>query len=53
MGRDIYVESKHLSYSGSKSSDLIMAFDRFLYKFPQYSKGVIGYYDITLSLGKT
>lgn len=49
MGRDIYVESKHFSYNGSKSSDLIMAFDRFLWKFPQYSKGEVGYYDITLS----
>ncbi len=49
MGRDIYVESKHFDYYGGKSSDLIMAFDRFLWKFPKYSKGEVGYYDITLS----
>lgn len=49
MGRDIYVESKHFEYYGSKSSDLIMAFDRFISKFPKYSKDEIGYYDIKLS----
>lgn len=49
MGRDIYVESKHFEYYGSKSSDLIMAFDRFISKFPKYSKGKIGYYDVKLS----
>lgn len=36
MGRDIYVESKHFNYYGSKSSDLIMAFDRFFWKFPKH-----------------
>lgn len=55
MGRDIYVESKHLGYSGSKSSDLIMAFDRFFLKFPKHNIGEdeyydsCGYYDIKLS----
>ena len=49
MGRDIYVDSKHLNYYGSKSSDLIMAFDRFLWKFPYYNNGESTYYDITLS----
>lgn len=33
MGRDIRVESKHFIYYGSKSSDLIMAFDYYFYNF--------------------
>lgn len=49
MGRDIYVESKHLEYYGSKSSDLIMAFDRFVWNFHRYSKDDCGYYDLILS----
>lgn len=49
MGRDIYVESKHFDYYGSKSSDLIMAFDRFFSKFPKYNTDVVGYYDVRLS----
>lgn len=49
MGRDIYVESKHFDYYGSKSSDLIMAFDRFFLKFPKYNTDVVGYYDVRLS----
>ena len=35
MGRDIRVESKHFSYYGSKSSDLLMAFDLFFSYFPR------------------
>ena len=49
MGRDIYVESKHFEYYGSKSSDLIMAFDRFFWKFPKYKTEDDGYYDAKLS----
>lgn len=49
MGRDIYVESKHFDYYGSKSSDLIIAFDRFFWKFPKYKVGEIGYYNANLS----
>ena len=49
MGRDIYVESKHFDYYGSKSSDLIMAFDRFFCKFPKYTNGEATYYDTKLS----
>jgi hypothetical protein len=49
MGRDIYVESKHFGYYGSKSSDLIMAFDRYFWKFPKYSTGGVGYYNVKLS----
>jgi hypothetical protein len=45
MGRDIYVESKHLNYYGSKSSDLIMAFDRFFWKFPKHSTSEDEYFD--------
>lgn len=49
MGRDIYVECGELDYYGSKSSDLIMAFDRFFVKFPQYSVGETIYYHTKLS----
>lgn len=49
MGRDIYVDSKHLNYYGSKSSDLIMAFDRFFVEFPQCNTVEVGYYDVELS----
>lgn len=35
MGRDIRVESKHLVYHGSKSSDLMTAFDLFFSHFPR------------------
>lgn len=49
MGRDIYVECGELDYYGSKSSDLIMAFDRFFVEFPQYSAGETTYYHTKLS----
>lgn len=49
MGRDIRVESKHLVYRGSKSSDLIMAFDLFFSHFPEYDIGDGIYYNINLS----
>lgn len=49
MGRDIYVEYEHFDYYGSKSSDLIMAFDRFFIEFPQYATGDAGYYEAKLS----
>lgn len=57
MGKDIYVESKYFSYYGSKSSDLLMAFDRFFGKFPKHNISedeyfdfdFDGYYDVKLS----
>lgn len=49
MGRDIYVESKYFSYYGSKSSDLIMAFDRFFWRFPKHKTDETGYYNANLS----
>lgn len=49
MGRDIYVEYGHFDYYGSKSSDLIMAFDRFFCEFPQYVAGDAIYYETKLS----
>lgn len=49
MGRDIRVESKCFIYHGSKSSDLIMAFDRFFMKYPKYNPGRFGYYNVNLS----
>lgn len=49
MGRDIRVESKHFVYSGSKSSDLIMAFDLFFSHFPEYNTEDGIYFNIDLS----
>lgn len=49
MGRDIRVESKHLVYHGSKSSDLIMAFDLFFLQFPRRGIGDGIFYSINLS----
>jgi hypothetical protein len=49
MGRDIRVESKHLIYRGSKSSDLLMAFDLFFSYFPEYDIGDGIYFNINLS----
>lgn len=49
MGRDIRVESKHLVYRGSKSSDLIISFDRFFMNFPKYNIGDGIYYTVSLS----
>lgn len=45
MGRDIYVKSKHVDDYGSKSSDLIMAFDRFFWKFPKCDISEDEYFD--------
>ena len=49
MGRDIRVESKHLVYRGSKSSDLIILFDRFFMNFPKYNINDDIYYTVNLS----
>lgn len=49
MGRDIRVESKQLVYRGSKSSDLIMAFDLFFSYFPEYDIGDGIYFSVNLS----
>lgn len=49
MGRDIRVESKHFVYSGSKSSDLLMAFDLFFSHFPEYNTEDGIYFNIDLS----
>lgn len=49
MGRDIRVESKHLVYRGSKSSDLIMAFDRFFAYHPKYDIGDGIFFDVILA----
>ena len=49
MGRDIRVESKHFVYSGSKSSDLLMAFDIFFSHFPEYDTEDGIYFNIDLS----
>ena len=49
MGRDIRVESKHLVYHGSKSSDLIMAFDLFFSHFPRCDTGDGLFYSVNLS----
>lgn len=49
MGRDIRVESKHFVYRGSKSSDLLMAFDLFFSYFPEYDTGDGIYFNINLS----
>ena len=49
MGRDIRVESKHFVYRGSKSSDLLMAFNLFFAYHPEYSTSGECYFDILLS----
>ena len=49
MGRDIRVESKHFVYRGSKSSDLLMAFDLFFAYHPEYSTSGECCFDIELS----
>ena len=49
MGRDIRVESKHFVYRGSKSSDLIILFDRFFMNFPKYNINDDIYYTVNLS----
>lgn len=49
MGRDIRVESKHFVHSGSKSSDLLMAFDIFFSHFPEYGTGDDVYFNINLT----
>ena len=49
MGRDIRIESKHFVYSGSKSSDLLMAFDLFFSHFPEYNTEDGVYFNIDLS----
>lgn len=49
MGRDIRVESKHFVYRGSKSSDLLMAFDLFFSHFPEYDTEDGIYFNIDLS----
>ena len=49
MSRDIRVESKHFVYHGSKSSDLIILFDRFFMNFPKYNINNDIYYTINLS----
>lgn len=49
MGRDIRVESKQLVYRGSKSSDLIMAFDRFFAHFPRCDMDDGIFFDVKLS----
>ena len=45
MGRDIYIKSKYVDDYGSKSSDLIMAFDRFFWKFPKCDISEDEYFD--------
>lgn len=49
MGRDIRVESKHIAYQGSKSSDLLMAFDLFFLHFPRRDTGDGVFYSVNLS----
>ena len=49
MGRDIRVESKHFIYHGSKSSDLLMAFDLFLAHFPRHDIEDSIYFDVSFS----
>ena len=49
MGRDIRVESKHFIYHGSKSSDLLMAFDLFLAHFPRRDIEDSIYFDANFS----
>lgn len=49
MGRDIRVESKYFIYRGSKSSDLLMAFDLFLAHFPRHDVGDSIYFDVGFS----
>lgn len=49
MGRDIRVESKHLVYYGTKSSDLIMAFDLFFSYFPRCDIGDDIFFNVNLS----
>ena len=49
MGRDIRVESKHFVYRESKSSDLIILFDRFFMNFPKYNINDDIYYTVNLS----
>lgn len=49
MGRDIRVESKHLVYRGSKSSDLMLAFDLFFSRFPRRGTGDGVFYSVNLS----
>ncbi len=49
MGRDIRVESKHFVYYGSKSSDLIMAFDRFFVHHPRFDVSDEIFFSVNLS----
>ncbi len=49
MGRDIRVESKHFVYRGSKSSDLLIAFDHFFSYFPRYDVGDGMFFAVNLS----
>lgn len=49
MGRDIRVESKHLAYHGSKSSDLMLAFDLFFSRFPRRDTRDSIFYSVNLS----
>lgn len=49
MGRDIRVESKHLAYHGSKSSDLMLAFDLFFSRFPRRDTRDSVFYSVNLS----
>lgn len=49
MGRDIRVESKHLAYHGSKSSDLMLAFNLFFSRFPRCDTRDSVFYSVNLS----
>lgn len=49
MGRDIRVESKHLAYHGSKSSDLMLAFGLFFSRFPRRDTRDSIFYSVNLS----
>ena len=49
MGRDIRVESKHFVYYGSKSSDLIMLFDRFFVYHPRRDIGDSIFFSVNLT----
>lgn len=49
MGRDIRVESKHLAYHGSKSSDLMLAFNLFFSRFPRRDTRDSVFYSVNLS----
>lgn len=49
MGRDIRIESKHFVYCGGKSSDLIMAFDRFFVYHPRCDIGDDIFFSVYLS----